>query len=67
MVAHALDNGDRTGVTHAEALTYTTIDIDLTAGRTVEQRITCDRVLLGDEGRAYRRHQADASTTQALA
>ena len=66
VVTCALDNCDGTRVTYAEALTYLTVDIQLSARSTIESGITCDDVILGIEVRTHGRKDSDTSATESL-
>ena len=49
-----LDDGDRSGVAHAEALADDAAQEDLAAGRPVGDDVAGDDLLLGDERRRVR-------------
>ena len=67
MVADALDDGDRAGVAHAEALAGDAAEEGLAAGGAVEDHVAGDDVVLGDERRVVGRADDDAAAGQALA
>ncbi len=64
MVTGTLDDGDGTRVTHGEALTDLTIDIQLTRRGAIEARVAGDDVVFGIEVAADRRQDGDAATRQ---
>ena len=67
VVADPFQDSDSTGVAHAETFAYTSVDIYFATCRPVYQGVSGNRVVLGYESRPYRRHHADAPTTQAFA
>ena len=68
VVADALDDGDRTGVAHAEPLTDDAAQEHLAGGRPVEDDVAGDDVLLGGEAASASGGQIDdPAAGQALA
>ena len=67
MVAHALYNGGRAAVAHAEALAGHAGDERLAAGSAVQRHVAGDDVLLGLEVDALRRAHDDLAAGKALA
>ena len=69
VVAGTLNHGDGTRVTHTEALTHLTVDIELAAGGTIESRISGNDVLFGFVviAPAGWRQDRDTATTESLA
>ena len=49
VVARTLDDGDGTRVAYAEALAYSTVDIEFTTGGTIESRVAGDDIILSGE------------------
>ena len=67
VVAHALDDGQRTGVADAEPLADPAAQEDLAAGGAVADDVAGDDVVLGGEGRLRGRADDDPPAGQALA
>ena len=67
MVAHALHDGGRAGVAHAEALARDARDERLAARRAVERHVADDDVFVRAEGAALRREERELAAGEALA
>src|SRR5699024_9504649 len=66
MVAHALHNGSRAGVTNAETLARHTVDVGFTAGRSVQSHISYDNIFIRLKPDALRRVNDQLAAGQSL-
>ena len=62
VVSGALHDGDGTRVTHGEALTDLSVDVELAGSSTIQTRVAGDDVVLGVEVAADRGQDGDAAT-----
>ena len=67
VVAHALDDGGRAGVAHAEALARDAGDECAAGGGAIERDIADNDVFIGPEGAALRREDDELAAGEALA
>ena len=67
MIAYTLYYGNGTGIADSKTFAYAPIDVNFTASCTIEQGISCNRILFGLEVRAYRRQHGNPSARKTFA